>query len=99
MVNLLTVGFEFKENFYYSLIRVKPKAAGIDYEITVMNGSLEMLLYGNHVIKQRNDRLEVEAVKITDQELLKIAIAEALSEFLKIPIESKVQNEATMFAS
>jgi len=90
MFTILTVGFEFNDNFYYALIRVKPKAPGVDYEVTVMNGNLEKLLYGNHVIEQKNDQLEIEAAYTTEQGLLKIAIAEALSRFLKIPLQKKV---------
>jgi hypothetical protein len=93
MLNLLTVGFEFRDVFYYSLIRVKDKAVGTDYEITVMNGKLEKLLYGNHVIKQRNGCLVVEVTEPTEQGLLKQSIAEALSNFLHVPLEQKMSTE------
>ena len=93
MLNLLTVGFEFRDVFYYSLIRVRDKVIGTDYEITVMNGNLEKLLYGNHVIKQRNGQLLVELVETNEQEMLKLAIAEALSNFLHVPLDKKVSTE------
>lgn len=95
MFNLLTVGFEFNDSFYYSLIRVKPKTSGTDYEITVMNGDLEKLLYGNHVIKQRDNYLEYELLETNEQGLLKLAIANALSKFLKVPLERKERAENT----
>ena len=99
MFTILTVGFEFKDNFYYALIRVKPKVSGTDYEVTVMNGNLEKLLYGNHVIEQRNDHLQIEAANTTEQELLKAAIADALSQFLKIPSEKKIRTDVPILAS
>ncbi len=96
MVNLLTVGFEFKDTFYYSLVRVKEKAAGTDYEITVMNGNLEKLLYGNHVIKERNGRLHVEIADSTEQEILKATIGEALGKFLHLPVEQSGAGELSL---
>lgn len=90
MMNILTVGFEFRNVFYYSLIRVKEKETGTDYQVTVMNGKLEKLLYGNHIIKERDGSLLVEVTDTTEQEQLKITIAEALSKFLHIPMEKKI---------
>lgn len=92
MINLLTVGFEFRDTFYYSLIRVKENNLGTDYQITVMNGNLEKLLYGNHVIKERKGFLQMDANETTEQEMLKVSIAEALSKFLHIPIERHIHN-------
>ncbi|MEO5995554.1 MAG: hypothetical protein ABIN89_02565 [Chitinophagaceae bacterium] len=87
MSDLLTIGFDFKNTFYYSLIRVKEKEPGIDYQVTVMNGNLEKLLYGNHIIKKVDGYLRIEMAEPTEQEMLKVSIAEALSTFLNIPLE------------
>lgn len=93
MTNLLTVGFEFNDTFYYSLIREKEKAAGTDYEITVMNGNLEKLLYGNHVIRKRNGCLQMAIAGNSEQELLKATICEALAKFLHLPIKKMLASE------
>jgi hypothetical protein len=87
MTKLLTIGFDFMENFYYSLIRVKERETCKEYEITVMNGTLERLLYGNHVIREKNGYLQVQTSDNTDQCKLKFQIAEALSKFLQVPLE------------
>jgi hypothetical protein len=87
MQDLLTIGFEFKDDFYYSLIRVKEKEESVDYQVTVMNGDLEKLLYGNHIIKKTNGCLRIEIEEPTEQEMLKVSIAEALSTFLDVPLE------------
>ena len=87
MTKLLTIGFDFMEQFYYSLIRVKERENFNEYEITVMNGTLEKLLYGNHVIREKNGYLQVLTSTNTDQGKLKVKIAEALSTFLQVPLE------------
>lgn len=92
MLHLLTVGFEFRDIFYYSLIRVKESNLGTDYQITVMNGNLEKLLYGNHIIKKRKGFLQIDADDTTEQDMLKVSISEALSKFLQVPIEKHIRS-------
>jgi hypothetical protein len=96
MTKLLTIGFDFMEHFYYSLIRVKERENFNDYEITVMNGTLEKLLYGNHVIREKNGYLQVQTNTNTDQGKLKVKIAEALSNFLHVPLEATTLSEGQM---
>ena len=92
MDKLLTVGFEFFENLYFSLIRVKRKNDLNEYQITVMNGDLERLLYGNHIIREINGCLQIEVSEKNLQELLKLKIAEALSQLLDIPLIKKLSS-------
>ena len=94
MTKFLTIGFDFMENVYSSLIRVKERENFNDYEITVMNGTLEKLLYGNHVIREKNGYLQLLTNTNTEQGRLKIKIAEALSNFLQIPLEQTTTAEA-----
>ena len=90
MDRLITVGFEFCEKIYQSIIRVKVKKGFNEYKITIMNGDLEKLLYGNHVIKEINGFLQIEIIEHTSQELLKLKIGEALSKLIGIPLNSKL---------
>ena len=83
MGTIMSLGFEFKGKEYYSLIRVKEKNDNTEYHITVMNGDLERLLYGNHVIKDLKN-LEVEAdTANNEQAVLKKQIADALNRHLQ----------------
>jgi hypothetical protein len=83
MIKLLSLEFEYKGAFYYALIRVK-EGHGREYHITVMNGELERILYGNHIIPEVNGRLQVDVPAENNlQGKLKLAIAHALREYLK----------------
>lgn len=91
MNKFLTVGFEFYEKLYHSLIMIKKKKGYKIYQITVMNGDLEKLLYGNHIIREINGCLQVEISENNKQGMLKLKIAEALSKLLAIPLKSKLR--------
>ena len=83
MMKLLSIEFEYKGSFYYALIRVKDKTYR-EYHITVMNGPLEQLLFGSHIILEVNGRLQVDLpAEHNEQGKLKLAIASALREYLK----------------
>lgn len=86
MSKIITINFAFLEDIYYFLARYKIKEELTEYHITVMDADLEKLLYGNHVIKERDGYLQIEVFENSEKEQLKIKIAEALSEFLKVPL-------------
>ena len=89
MIKFLIVGFEFCENVYYSLIWCKKKKDCNEYKITVMNGDLEKLLYGNHIIKEENGCLQLGTCENKEQEILKARIAKALGKVLGIPLQEQ----------
>ena len=89
MDKVLTVGFEFCGKVYRSLVTIKKRIDYKAYQITVMNGDLEKLLFGNHVIEEINGCLQIEISENNRQAMLKISIAEALSELLNIPLKKK----------
>lgn len=83
MSSILSLGFEFKGNYYSFLARLKEKETVTEYHITVMNGELEKLLYGNHILSGTNGRIDIERpAEINDQAQLKIQIARALNVYL-----------------
>ena len=91
MHKFLTVGFSFCEKLYQSIIMVKKKSDHTVYQITVMNGDLEKLLHGNHIIKQTGGLLEHEISKNDQQDLLKTSIGKALSKLLKLPLKKRIK--------
>jgi hypothetical protein len=85
MGTIMSLGFEFKGREYYSLIRVKERNEKTEYHVTVMNGELERLLYGNHIINEINGQLEIESIpENSEQCKLKKQIARALNRHLHI---------------
>jgi hypothetical protein len=83
MGTIMSLGFEFKGKEYYSLIRVKERNEKTEYHITVMNGDLERLLYGNHIVCEENGDLDPENLPETnDQWKLKKQIVQALNKHL-----------------
>jgi hypothetical protein len=79
----LSVEFTYEGVNYFSLIRKKKKTNCFEYHITIMNGKLEKLLYGNHIVKQINGVLESGCLS-SDSKLinLKHCVTSALQQYL-----------------
>lgn len=91
----LSVSFEFEGTEYNSLIRKKRKSDHNEYYITIMNGKLEKLLFGNHILKEVNGVLEIDHIIPSDkQSQLKLAIAKALKNHLASPDHNREFVEA-----
>jgi hypothetical protein len=86
MYKLLTIGFEFLEDFYYSLIKVNEKDGHTEYQVTVMNGKLEKMFHAGNIFNEINGYLQVDLHGDKEHEKFILRIAEALSDFLKIPL-------------
>ena len=85
MGTIMSIGFEFKGKEYYTLIRVKEKSDKTEYHITVMNGELEKLLYGNHIINEVNGHLQIDSgLEVNEQGKLKRQIIDALIKHLQV---------------
>jgi len=93
MNRILTIGFEFREMFYYSLITVKEMADETEYRITVMNGKLEKMLFGHNIIKEKNQVLYIEVSEDAKQDELKLSIAESLSSLLRMPLQKELNDK------
>ena len=89
MSRMLTVGFDYKDNFYYSIILVKESAAETEYKITVMNGDLQSQLTGNNTIKQKDGQLDIDSKQCENLKPLKTKIAQALGQLLQLPISNE----------
>ena len=84
MSSILSLGFEYKGLSYSFLARVKEKGETTEYHITVMNGDLEKLLYGNHILSGSNGHIMIESSdESNDQVKLKAQIARALNSYLE----------------
>jgi hypothetical protein len=49
---MITLPFNFKNNEYAALVREKMNAGQKEFHVTIMNGELEQLFFGNRVIKE-----------------------------------------------
>ncbi|MEO5995424.1 MAG: hypothetical protein ABIN89_01915 [Chitinophagaceae bacterium] len=84
MANILSIGFEYNGTPFSFLARVKERGNFTEYHITVMNGALEKLLYGDHIIFAVNGQIEINIpVELNEQHQLKIEVAKALNLYLK----------------
>jgi hypothetical protein len=81
---LLSLGFYFEGNGHNALIRVKKKADRTEYHITIMNGPLEQLLYGEHIIYEAGGMLSYEVAAGDKRKMaLKKAIVKSLTNYLQ----------------
>jgi hypothetical protein len=93
MDKMLSLEFMYKSKTYYALVRTKLIGQEKQYYITVMNGELEMLLYGNHVILEDGDGLR-SATDIQQPEVLQLknCITDALCKYMQENNLSGVKN-------
>ena len=82
-MKMLPVKFEYRGAVYEALLRVKIKGTKTEYHITIMNGELEKMLYGHHVIIDENNGLQTGPVPDAETAYLKNQIAEALNNYIR----------------
>ncbi|MEO6915438.1 MAG: hypothetical protein ABI151_07055 [Chitinophagaceae bacterium] len=86
MKNELTIGFEFLEDFYYSLVEVKESDGYTEYEIRLMDDRLTRLINEDHVIREKDGYLQLPVRENDSMLALKRKGAESLSQFLRKPM-------------
>jgi hypothetical protein len=87
MDKITSLEFSYKSKMYYALVRTKPHERGKMHSITIMNGDLERLLYGHHVIIEK-EGLFVSVSETTNKEIieLKQCIINALSRLMNADV-------------
>lgn len=80
---MISIAFTYKSRTYYALIRAKIIGEEKYYHITVMNGDLETLLYGHHIIIEENGVLKSPEMVNSEVAELKQSIIDAFSQYLK----------------
>jgi hypothetical protein len=58
MSKIICLPFEYRNKEYYSLVRVKDIHGCKELHVTIMNGELEVELYGNHIFRFRDGELQ-----------------------------------------
>jgi hypothetical protein len=84
MTGMVSVQFEYKQNSYQALISTKENGDDKEHRITVMNGELEKLLFGHHILIEKNGNLLLtDSDEDSEVAQLRKAVAGALSNYLK----------------
>ncbi|WP_127126223.1 hypothetical protein [Pseudoflavitalea rhizosphaerae] len=60
MTDMLVFGFHYKQRFYKAIANIWKKSTNGLYRITVMNGDLERLLFGNNILSLKDGRFLME---------------------------------------
>ena len=76
--------FNYRSRKYYALIRTKEDGEMRLHNVTIMNGDLERLLYGNHVITEKEGRFQ-SALPVLNKQIgeLKQSIISALCRYIE----------------
>ena len=84
MDNIISLEFKYRARIYYALIRTKEYDEARLHSITIMNGDLERLLYGNHMIIEKGGCFQ-SALPIANQQIgeLKHSIINALCRYVQ----------------
>ena len=82
---MISLEFTYRSQTYYALIRTKLNEQRLAYYVTIMNGELERMLYGNHILIDEAGELRSDP-EILDQEIaeLKQCVTDALTERLQL---------------
>ena len=84
MDNIISLEFKYHSKMYYALIRTKEDNEMRLHSVTIMNGDLERLLYGNHIIVEKEGCFQ-SALPITNKQIgeLKQSIINSLCRFMQ----------------
>jgi len=92
MDNIISLEFIYHSRMYYALIRTKEDGDIRLHSITIMNGDLERLLYGNHIIVEKEGCFQ-SALPVMKKQIgdLKQSIINALCRYFRAtsPHQSK----------
>ncbi|RYG40186.1 MAG: hypothetical protein EOO01_27925 [Chitinophagaceae bacterium] len=83
-MTMFSINFKYNQTHYKALIRVIEATPYKDkeYRVTIMNGELEVLLYGNHVLVEKDGQIDLKASDLPHHIAeLKTVIADALASF------------------
>lgn len=80
MTDIVSLPFKYNERSYTALITIKKASDHTEYRVTVMNGELEKLLFGHHIIIGKNGHfLTGEVFENSATQQLRQAILGALT--------------------
>lgn len=68
MNNIITISFDYNRRVYAALVSIKKRPERTEYRITIMNGELEKLFFGHHIL------VENDGYFITDNRIENVAI-------------------------
>ena len=76
-MQIISIEFQFRQKNYYALVRIKDLHP-TEYHVTIMNGSLEKLLYGHHIFIEEDDHLVIDPIPEKEAGELRQAVGMAL---------------------
>jgi hypothetical protein len=79
---MFTLPFNFNGNEYTALVHEKYMTMGKEYRITIMNGELETLLYGDHIISELDGMFITKNTTVEEKQKLLSSVKSALTEHL-----------------
>jgi len=93
MDKIISLEFKYHSRMYYALIRTKEDRDMRLHSITIMNGDLERLLYGNHVIVEKEGCFQ-SALPVMNKQIgdLKQSIINALCRHLQATRRYRANN-------
>ena len=88
MIQIISIEFEYRHKNYYALVRIKERHL-TEYCVTIMNGSLEQRLYGNHVFIEDENGFVMDPVPQNKIGELRLAVGTALCKHFNKPYHSR----------
>jgi hypothetical protein len=80
--SMITLTFDYQQTSYLAIVREKYFAYGKEYHVTIMNGELEKLLYGDHIIPEKDGSIEIPPECPEEKKELLSEIKKGLTKYL-----------------
>ena len=86
MEKMMSLAFRYRSETHYALIRTRRKESKKEHCVTIMNGALERMLFGHHIIVEEASALQPGSEIIGSETVaeLKQCIMDALCDQLKL---------------
>lgn len=79
---MFTLPFEYNGKKYSAIVHEKLFETGREYRLTIMDGGLESLLFGNHVLVEKAGKICCKKEPNQQNEKLVQQLANSLNEYL-----------------
>jgi hypothetical protein len=80
---LISLGFNYKDNYFNVIISVKTVNENVQYQLTILDVEVEKLMAGYNIIPEIDEKLLLEDTRDKEKTAIKEEIVKALAEYLE----------------
>jgi hypothetical protein len=86
MKDMFLIEFEYHQQQYYGIVRIRQKEQGMELKVRIMNARIDKLFYGHHIFKVEDNHIVEEKVNAGKATLLRSLVQHSIEQHLKEPL-------------